>query len=309
MSTKMKSLESILYNPETTRYELFHELSRLQSEMSEIVFGDRHHHFADFIEFFEASIGNKNERFSRDFSVFREACKRMSRFLVNNRNVMIGEDKLFYELSNLYTPNHIISQFECGTTEEKCRIDAVVLTEKKVFVLDIINTVFRTEITADGVLSFYKGEMICSNKNILEKMNNKVKVLKSIFEKNGCYDVDIEPLVVFVDSRSGNKNNCKEIKAVNLVDVNDVIDGCITKKIYSKEAMLHYAEIIESERQRIPFILPFNFDEFRCAFRVLLEAEKPSKETKEDDRSILEALKNVWNATCRFLQNRIVRAN
>lgn len=215
------------------REELLPELLELQKQLINLVFNDTH-----------AEIGRLRiwdvERHLDQMNVDcgHVADELLAQVLANCKNIcnMIksefsrnaGERKAFWSIDTIRCKKTVLKNVEFRNGEHRTELDGIVFTEKAIFVIEVKNP--SRDIYIDERGNYCRiGTTMTFDKNIGEKMNEKVSLLKDALAGSGIENFNIENIVVFTNNNIRVDNRYPHINTCFLSDMphmfNAILDG------------------------------------------------------------------------------------
>lgn len=218
-----------------TKKEYLPELLKLQNELVEVAFGKE-----STCRLFNV-LGKYNALSKANGNIAETECNKLYQdvsVIDNQIKAEIsgnkGEYKAFRSLETLMCEHRIVKNVSLMHGDHRTELDAVVITGKAIFVVEVKNT--KRDIRIDNQGNYYRmsyeGEHYDSN--IGEKMNDKVYLLKTALEDAGIKDIKIESLVVFTNYRINVTNDYPYIRTCFLSDLPKIIDSYNGSKVSSR---------------------------------------------------------------------------
>lgn len=220
---------------------------------------------------------------------FDEYCETFNSMIGRKIAGQKGETQLFRTLEILKTENHVLKNIELKCGDNKAELDAVVITSKAVFLVEVKNPTHDMIIDSRG--NYYRAYgYINQDYNIGEKVNNKEYLLrKVIIDSEMAEDLKAIPvinLVVFANSKMKCENRFKYIDVCYLSNLPYIIRGYENEHEYSLEEIRQVAEVIETAQCKEAYQVNLDFGAFkRCIAEIVVALEKEAKKTEEKDKA------------------------
>jgi len=209
------------------RDEMLFEMNGLEKEMINLTFNREH---ADqgglWIRDVEDHLTRLNEEnggiASEELEQFVTDCIDFTNFRKGIISGYKGEEMTFNKLSELKIENRVLRNVELSDESAKTELDAVVLTPKAVWIVEIKNT--KKDIFIDEHGQYYRtGEYLRWDSDIGYKMRMKSELLAKLLHNEG-YDVPIKCVVLFSNNRIEVQNKCKQFTTCFLSQLNYLIE-------------------------------------------------------------------------------------
>ena len=236
-------------------------------------------------------LGNKNiERGNvADEYMFRleKECKEFDTILGREVAGNAGELQAFRSLETVKSEHVMFQNLELSNGENRGELDAVVITSKAIFLIEVKNSGHDMVIDAKGNYFRARGYMTMDY-NIGEKVNNKEFLLRNALEeqmkKNGK-KLNIVNYVVFANSRINVTNRYKYFRTCFLSQLPHLIDDYVGQDIYTTEDLEMMKDIILSAEDKKAYPLGFNIEQMKEDFAMtmaLLEVQVFEEKISED---------------------------
>lgn len=276
------------------RSEVLPELLLLQNEISAIAMPNESETEAiklyDIEKYLEEKNAEQGYKASKELAIFKEGSKSICNHIKALISGQKGESKAFNYLSRLNCKNYILKNVELSSDEAKTELDAVVITEKRIFIIEVKNT--NRDIFIDDEGNYYRtGKYLNWDSNILSKMNTKERLLRQSLDNANLEDIKIERIVVFTNNRVRVENNCSSIKTTFLAQLPYIIErtiGCVT---YSSKEMDLIKQSIEQAEKHETYEFDFDMEAFKSNFIQLIQ-KLNGVEVEEHHISLFERFMN-----------------
>jgi len=199
-----------------------------------------------------------------------------------------GEAKALTSLDRIRTEHMVLKNIELSNEELRTELDAVVITQRGAFIIEVKNT--AKDIFIDDAGDYYRtGEYTRLDCNILQKMGIKKVLLQEALQAAGLGKVEVFELLVFTNNRIEVRNHCEEFRPCFLGQLPFIIDEWNSGAQLSIEEIRKAAATIESARSTAEFPLDFDVVRFKMDFaRVMAELEAANLEEKAPEIEVVE---------------------
>lgn len=222
---------------------------------------------------------------------FEIECKEFETMIKREMAGNRGETKAFRSLETMKTDSVILHNIELCKEENRGEIDAVVITKKAIFLIEVKNCKSNVVIDFKGN---YKSGYRDRYYNIGEKMNNKEYLLRDILSKKVAdtgKEIRIKNLVVFANSQIDVKNEYEYFESCYLSQLPHVIDECCEGVLYSDSDIEKIASCIQEAECKRAYPIDFDFEKFKLDFATILvtlesELEQKVSETERNNKLI-----------------------
>lgn len=275
--------------------EVLPELFKLQDEIVNLTFNKDH---ADngrlrlwdvkaYIEQLNAECGYVvDEQLQR----FKDDCKTICNIIKAEKAGQAGEHKAFRSLETVRCRNMVLKNVEFTLNDHRTEVDAIVITENTVFIIEVKNPIKNIQIDERGNYYRESNEKLIFDKNIGEQMNDKEYLLREVFKTKGLEGVNIQSLVVFTNSLISVQNNYPYIRTCYLSELPHIINRS-TGESYFEDIMDMMVIAINESMCYEKYPMPIDMKEFKMNFAVMMaileNAKKgiPNEGGLEVDRS------------------------
>ena len=283
--------------------EVLPELFALQQELVALTFNPEHADLGNLriwdvenhlTQMNEDCGGVANEELQR----FKSNCKSLCNMIKIHYSGNRGESKAFYALNNMRTEHLVLKNVELTDESKRTEIDAVVITHKGAFIIEVKNT--RKNVFIDEKGDYYRtGEYMKWDSNIGDKLNTKRELLRKALCKAGIENVDIFEVVVFTNNCIELHNICDSIKTSFLGQLPYLVDQWNCGRYLSSGVMHRTAEAIEKARCEEEYPLEFDAVCFKRDFAIVMaKLEAASQQEKEE---ICEPIAKETSKLIRFI--------
>ena len=263
------------FSQETYRHEdLLPELLKLQKELISLVFNDVHAEDASLriwdVENHFRKLNEKNGHIAdEEIDKVIRGCRIICNMIKSEFSGRAGEQKAFWSLEKVRCKNQILKNIEFKNEKHRTELDAIVFTAKAVFVIEVKNP--RKDIYIDEKGNYCRVDQTMTfDKNIGEKMSDKVFFLRQALKRVGVENPNIETLVVFTNNSIQVKNQYSYIKSCFLSELPFLIENYKGDNIFSDEDIAKMVEGVEESFCKESYPLPFDMQQFKKDFAVAL---------------------------------------
>jgi len=282
----MNSFTKDRYN----KQELLQELLSLQRELVNLTFNDVHAENSKLRMWdVESHLNKLNEECDCVADELLEkvklGCKIVGKTIKSEILGLKGEQSAFRSLETLRCKKTIIKNVEFILEGHRTELDAIVVTEKAIFIVEVKNTAKDIYIDERGNY-WLANDTMFFDKNIGERMNEKDYLLSDALKDSGVENINIQSVVVFTNSAMHIDNHFPYIDTCYLSDMPHIINGYKGEHIYNDNDIRKIVDNIEKNRRHENYPMPIDMQEFKKDFAVLMATlEKASQKNRiiEDD--------------------------
>jgi hypothetical protein len=286
IETSMRSMTKKAYY----KKEVLQELLNMQQEMVNLTFDERHAEnmslrLADVVW----HLKKKNQEYGNvtdeTLQKFENGCKEVSTMIGREIAGTTGEKLAFRSLETLKTDHILLQNVELKKGENRAELDAVVITSKAIFLIEVKNSSHDMIIDAQG--NYYRAHgYMAFDYNIGEKVNNKEYLLRSAIDTSTFTDrekqIKIVDIVVFANSKVNVVNRYKYVQSCFLSQLPHIIDEHCGDDIYSSEAKNGIAECIREAECNDTYPIDFDFVQLRRDFATVMAILENASVSKEE---------------------------
>lgn len=231
------------------RDEMLSEMNGLEKEMIHLTFNREHAEQGGlWIRDVEDHLIRLNEEnggiANEELEQFVKDCIDFTNFRKGIISGYKGEAMTFSKLNELRIENRVMRNVELSDGTAKTELDAVVLTNKGVWIVEIKNT--KKNIFIDEHGQYYRtGEYLRWDSDIGYKMRMKSELLAKLLHDEG-YDVPIKCIVLFSNDRIEVQNKYKRFTTCFLSQLNCLIEESVGETVLSTTEMDELAAKIDS---------------------------------------------------------------
>lgn len=304
MITKKKINSSIksFAKEKFSRDEYFQELQRFSKEMINLTFGEEQKEYFSLRNVIgKLNSENKEcgEKATTELNLVCEDLKKVQNEICAQESGRKGENKIFKCLDTVTCKRDIIKNVCLSYENHHTELDAVVITSKAVFLIEVKNSLKDTLIDGKGNLFRMSERNVRLNQNIGEKMIDKEYILRKCLEKATHRKTKIVPLVVFSNSETKVTNEYKYIQICYASTISKLIEYYDGEDIYSDEDFEKIKNTLEKERTIDYFEAPIDVGKFKenylsCLTKMGKIKEEKTTEAKNWIKALLNTLQFVF---------------
>lgn len=279
---EMQSFSKDAYHKE----ELLPEYLELQKELINLTFCDSHAENGSLrIWDVENHLEKLNEECGHIADEELEAFKKDSKFICNaiksEFSGNAGEYKAFRSLETLRCKNKVMKNIEFKSGNHRTEIDAIVFTEKAVFIIEVKNP--HRDIFIDERGNYCRvGNTMNLDCNIGEKMNDKIYLLREALRSSGYSNTNIVSLVVFTNSTIHVDNRYDYITTCFLGNLPHIIERYDGKPIYGDSSIAAMMESITNAECKETYPLEIDINQYKYSFANLMATLEEASEKLSD---------------------------
>lgn len=286
--TTMQSFKKDAYHKE----ELLPEYLELQKELINLTFNDSHAENGKLrIWDVENHLEKLNEECGHiadeEFEVFKEDSKFICNLISAEFSGNAGEYKAFRSLETLRCKNKVMKNIEFKSGDHRTEIDAIVFTEKAVFIIEVKNS--RRDILIDERGNYYRvSNTMNLDCNIGEKMNDKIYLLRETLKSSGYSNANIVSLVVFTNSTIHVDNRYDYISTSFLGNLPHIIERYDGKPIYSDSSISTMMESVKNAECKEAYPLEIDINQYKYRFANLMATLEEAAEKRSETADACE---------------------
>ncbi|MDO4486373.1 MAG: nuclease-related domain-containing protein [Bacillota bacterium] len=288
---------------EYNKDEVLSELIKLEEEAVKLIYNGEHSDFCnlklhDVYKHMEQMSIERYGTVIEEVSAFRRDCFSLHNMIKAEISGRKGEMKSFRSLNNLKCRNILLKNVELSKGRKRTEIDAVVVTSKAIFIIEVKNTGKDIFISEEGI--YYRvSEYMRKDCNIKEKLETKENLLSSVFENAGITDVNVEKIVVFTNDNIEVQNKCSSINVAFLDFLPILIEDYAGDNLYSEESMTAFAQAIDTGRCHETYPVDESIKNFKKSFSIAMStlemAEFDETSDKSESMEVQRREKNIWS--------------
>ena len=269
------------------------ELFKLQDETVKLTFGADQAEIEklkiwDVERYFEKKNKELNGAVTAELEMFEEDCKDLCNMIKGIISGSKGEAKAFRSLEKLRGANRIIKNLEITTDDVRTELDAVVVTEEGIYIVEVKNTARNVFIDDDG--NYYRtGEYLRWDSNIGAKMTARENLVKQMLIGSGYEDVPVHGIVVFTDNRIEVRNRCRGLTTCFISQLPYMLSGDRSVCVLKESDIEIIEQAIETMRCKEAYPIKYDAVQFKLHFAELMQAieqaESYEKQSTADVKS------------------------
>ena len=276
-----------------TKEEVLPELFELQRQLVEVIFSSTHADLAGLkIWDVEKHLTQLNETkgnvANKELEKVVENCKEICNIIRSEISGNVGEKKAFWALQKVRGKKEILKNVEITSGEHRTELDAILITSKAVFVVEVKNPSKNIVIDERGNYCRVSNTLVF-DKNIGERMSDKVHLLREALKDTEQADINIQSIVVFTNNDIKVENHFAYIKTCFLSELPHYIEYYQGEDLYNEEKINEMTRLINDAACTEEYPAPFDVSEFKNNFAILVakleetECEEiPNKETEKN---------------------------
>ena len=273
------------------REELLPELFELQRQLVELIFNGTHADLArlkiwdvekHLIQLNEAKGHVADEELEKVLATCKEICNLISSEITGNA----GEKKAFWALQKVRGTKSLMKNVEFTVDEHRTELDAILFTPKAIFVVEVKNP--RKSVVIDERGNYCRvSNTLVFDKNIGEKMSDKVHLLREALQDTDQAALNIESIVVFTNNDIEVENRFPFIRTCFLSELPHIIEGYVGDKVYTEEDINRMAHMVDAAACKEDYPAPFDMEQFKHDFASLVVKLEDAEEFtgEEDDQA------------------------
>ena len=274
MKTEIKALTKEIYH----KSEVLPELLNYEQEIAVMAMGEEHKDakLVEVLGYFERENDELNGALTESLDRFRKDCLMINNLIKAEISGKKGEEKAFNSLERLRYENRVIKNLELSNEELSTEIDAVVITKKGAFIVEVKNT--RRDIFIDENGDYFRnGEFLVHDSNIAYKMQVKETLLREALDKLGYSGIKIFSIVVFTNRNVQVQNKYNGFKTCFLSQLHYIIDDWKTPVYLINRDLDTIGNALTETALAVSYPMNFDTDAVKENFYTLLEEMQIAK--------------------------------
>lgn len=272
--------------------KLLPEYFELQKEMINLTFNDDHAENGKLrIWDVENHLEKLNEECghvaNEELKAFKEDSKIFCNLIKSELSGNAGEYKAFRSLETLRCKNKIMKNIEFKSGDHRTEIDAIVFTEKAVFIIEVKNSLRDIYIDERGNY-FRISDIMHLDCNIGEKMNDKIYLLREALKPAGYSNANIVNLLVFTNSTMQVDNKYEYITTCFLGNLPHIIEEYDGKPIYSDSSISAMMESVTNAECKEAYPIEMDMDLYKYHFANLMATLEEAAQNRSDTTDVSE---------------------
>lgn len=201
-----------------------------------------------------------------------DECRTFDTILGRERAGSTGEIQAFRSLETLKSEHVIYKNLELNIGDNRGELDAVVVTSKAIFLIEVKNPGHDMTIDSKGNYFRSRGYMEMDY-NIGEKVNNKEYLLRNALSaelsKLGK-KINIVNYVVFANSRIDVNNKYQYLKTCFLSQLPHLIDEYKGEELYSSDDLLIIKDLLDNSENKKAYPLGMDIEKMKSDFAMTM---------------------------------------
>lgn len=257
-----------------SKSEFLPELFKLQQEIVDLTFNSDHAengnlrlwnvetHFQEMNEERGYIADAELEKFIRSSE---EVCNTIKAEISGNK----GEKIVFRTLGNLQCENGVLRNVELEFEGRRTEIDAIVFTNRAVFIIEVKNS--SKDIFIDENGDFYRiGNSMHFDCNIADKMNEREDLLRKALERSGVENPKIFKIVTFTNNHIDVENKYHYIKVCGSNYLPVFIEKFKSDSWYNYENICTMMAAVTETRCKEAYQMSIDMNEYKYDFANLM---------------------------------------
>lgn len=279
IETQFKAMSKPAYH----KSEVLQGMLDLQQEMVKYTFNNDYADnmnlkIYDIIDHLEKKNEEANHIADKPLEDYRNESKKFGNLISREITGAKGEQYVQRSLEVLNINSKELFNVELMKGDVRTELDAIVITSKAVFLLEVKNP--RNDMVIDAKGNYYRAHGYMSfGRNLGEKVNDKRFLLNEAL-KGFNKQVKIVDLVVFSNNQMKVENRNKYIKHCYLSQLTHLIEGYQGPDIYSEEDYIRIEKLIIEAESKQEYSIDFDFTAYKHAFAVLIATLEEAMEIK-----------------------------
>ena len=288
-------IENIVNTMEAFRKDTYHktellpEYLKLQQEAVNNTFNEEHADRAnlrlwDVVRHFEKLNEERGHVADEALVNFKTGCYKIINEIRAEISGGRGEQKTLEALERMTGRHVILKNIELEKGEHRTELDAVVLTPKGIFIVEVKNTKSDVFIDVDG--SYYKeGEFLRYDSSLGSKMDFREELLRELLIANGIprqgEELKIVKIVVFTNNQIKVHSKRAGLLTCFLGKLPYLIDDYFAPTRFTEEDLMQMAEIIESAAIKECYPTEVDIPKFKQDFATVMTLLEEAAEQEE----------------------------
>ena len=276
--------KALYYKP-----ELLPEYLELQKELINLTFNDVHAENGrlriwDVENHFEKLNEEYGHVADKELKDFKEMSKNICNAIKSEFSGGAGEFKAFRSLETLRCKHKIMKNIEFRSGDHRTEIDAIVFTEKAIFIIEVKNP--HLDIYIDERGNYCRiGNTMHHDCDIGTKMNDKEYLLREALKDSGYSEAEIVSLVVFTNSNIQVENRYKYITTCFLGNLPRIIEGYEGGMIYNDSIISTMMESVSNAECKEAYPPEFDMKQYKYLFANLMATLEEAAENRAENNT------------------------
>ncbi|WP_028505296.1 nuclease-related domain-containing protein [Ruminococcus sp. FC2018] len=279
------------FNKDTyTKSELLPELLKLQKEIVDLTFNSQHAEKGnlrlwDVVEHMKKLNDERNGAADTLLEKFIQSSKSVGNKIAAEISGKYGEQKVFRALENLGCENAVLRNVELEFDGKRTEIDAIVFTNKAIFIVEIKNS--KKNIFIDEQGGFYRiGNCMHYDGNIAEKMDEREHLLRIALERAGVERPKIFKVITFTNPYIDVECKYHYIKTCPFNYLPVFIEKFTSSQWYSYESICTMMAAVNEMKCADPYQMPVDMNEYKAIYANLVATLEAAEEPDSVETTI-----------------------
>lgn len=290
--------------------ELLPEMLKLQSEVVNLTFNEQHADNAslrlyDVTKHFAQINKNCGNICDKELAAFEKSSKGICNLIKAEISGQKGEAYAFKSLKDLTCKNLVLKNIELENEGNRSELDAIVITEKGIFLVEVKNTHKNVLIDKSG--KYYRnGNRLRFDCYLKEKMNIKETLLSDVLGNAGFNNVPIFSIVAFTCGSIEVQNYCKDLTATFASNLIYHIEFCDVQKRFNEGDMAAIYDAIKKAKCFEYYPVSEEIKEFKRNYTELivkLESINSAREIIEEKESKVNTALTNFREFFKMIEN------
>ncbi len=285
-ANEIKSQISAFSKETYTKSEYLPELLKLQKEIVDLTFNSEHAEKGnlrlwDVVEHMKKLNAERNGAADELLERFIQSSKSVSNKIAAEISGNYGEQKVFRALENLGCENAVLRNVELEFDGKRTEIDAIVFTNKAIFIVEIKNSKKNFFIDEQG--GFYRiGNCMHYDGNIAEKMDEREHLLRIALERAGVEYPKIFKIVTFTNPHIDVECKYHYIKPCGYNYLPTFIEKFTSNQYYSYESLCTMMAAVNDMKCPDAYQMPVDMEEYKSNYAELVAALETAEESETE---------------------------
>lgn len=271
------------FNKDTyTKSELLPELLKLQKEIVDLTFNSQHAEKGnlrlwDVVEHMKKLNDERNGAADTLLEKFIQSSKSVGNKIAAEISGNYGEQKVFRALENLGCENAVLRNVELEFDGKRTEIDAIVFTNKAIFIVEIKNS--KKNIFIDEQGGFYRiGNCMHYDGNIAEKMDEREHLLRIALERAGVERPKIFKVITFTNPYIDVECKYHYIKPCGYNYLPTFIEKFTSNQCYSYESICTMMAAVNEMKCADSYQMPIDMNGYKANYANLVATLEAAEE-------------------------------
>lgn len=244
--------------------EVLPEMLSLQEEISELTFGEKGKRIYEVSHYFQNRNLERGRIAEPEVIAVTEGCEQIATMIGREIAGTSGETAAVRSLKTVKSKHRTLSNIELKDDDSRAELDAVVITRKAIFLIEVKNS--GRDMVIDKRGNYFRAEGAMDfDYNIGEKINIKEYLLRQAIacsQELSERPLNIVNIVAFANSKMHIENRYQYVKTCHLSRLPHIIDEYEGNDLYSFEDMYEIAEAVKGAECHKKYPVEFDFNAF-----------------------------------------------